>query len=156
MVTSQQIHHCLVQLGELNDNIASIDESEDGNEWEIEMENGAIIEVEFDTERQRLILCTELADPPAEHRLHVLEMLMCYNLLWQEELPTRMALAGPGEAPIMTAEIAAEDFISEEYLSWAINEFSMQLDHWQDQATTGTLAAAPSIQSTIAHSERFA
>lgn len=102
-----QFQACMATLGPLVDSIEDITQGPDGDEWRVELADASVVEIEFDEARQRIALSAHLGAPQAEHRAHTCEILLSFNLLWQDALPVRMAIGSPGEQAVLVAELAA-------------------------------------------------
>ncbi len=136
MTALEQLQTGIAQLGELLDDIEEIVEEPDGNEWTIEMSDGTLLELEYDEERQRLSLSTTLGSPPPEHRAHTCEMLLTFNLLWQDEPPVRMAVGAPGEDVIQIAEFPLTTFDAHRLGQW-VAEFHAMATDWSEHVASG-------------------
>ena len=106
----EQFRAYMDTLGPLLDAIEDIAESPDGDGWRIELVDESVVEIEFDAARQRIALSADLGAPAPEHRAHTCEMLLSFNLLWQDEMPVRMAIGSPGEHALQVAELPASAF----------------------------------------------
>lgn len=146
MNTLAQLQESMARLGELLDGAEEIIEEADGDEWTIEFTNGDILEIEFDEARQRIAFSMVLGTPPFEHRAHTCEMLLTFNLLWQENLPVRMAVSGPGEEVVLVAEFDLE-VVQPEALHRHVVDFVTMADQWRDHVLSGFQLdeAAPSL-----------
>jgi len=105
-----QFQACMAALGPLVGEIEDVTEGPDSNEWRLDLEDGSVIEIEYDEARQRFALSADLGALPHEHRAHTCEVLLTFNLLWQDELPVRMAIGSPGEHAVQVAELPATAF----------------------------------------------
>lgn len=63
--------------------------------WALQLDDTSIIFIEYATAPDRLVLSTELGMPIPERRLEVCQLMLSYNLLWEENAGLTMALGGP-------------------------------------------------------------
>jgi hypothetical protein len=144
--TLAQLQESMARLGELLDGVEEIIEEADGDEWTIEFTNGDMLEIEFDEARQRIAFSMVLGTPPSEHRAHTCEMLLTFNLLWQENLPVRMAVSAPGEEVVLVAEFETVAVQAQD-LNRCVADFAAIADQWRDHVLSGFQLdeAAPSL-----------
>ncbi|MFS0754194.1 type III secretion system chaperone [Noviherbaspirillum sp. 1P10PC] len=63
--------------------------------WALQLDDMSILFIEYAADPDRLVLSTELGMPAPERRLEVCQLMLAYNLLWQENAGLTMALGGP-------------------------------------------------------------
>ena len=63
--------------------------------WALQLDDASIIFIEYAADPDRLVLSMELGMPAPERRLEVCQLMLAYNLLWQENAGLTMALGGP-------------------------------------------------------------
>lgn len=131
-----QFQAYMATLGPLVDAIENITEGPEGDEWRIELADASVVEIEFDTARQRIALSANLGAPEPEHRAHTCEMLLTFNLLWQDELPVRMAIGSPGEQAVHMAELPASAFDPVDF-HHRLSKFAAIAGRWRDHVANG-------------------
>jgi hypothetical protein len=136
MNTLAQLQESMARLGTLLDDVEEIIEEPDGDAWSIEFTSGDILEVEFDEAGQRIAFSMVLGTPPPEHRAHTCEMLLTFNLLWQEDVPVRMAVGAPGEEVVQVAEFDLATMQPEDLPRHAI-DFAAVADQWREHVLSG-------------------
>ncbi|VTU28248.1 Tir chaperone protein (CesT) [Variovorax sp. PBL-H6] len=94
-IDSDQIARLLVEVGQRTPRIESIVQEANSTRWAIELGDGSIVLAELDEERGRLILETDLGQPPQEHRLATCELLMMLTSLEHASKGWAMALTEP-------------------------------------------------------------
>ncbi len=135
-----QFQAYMAALGPLLDAIENITEGPDGDEWRIEMADAPVVEIEFDEARQRIALSADLGRPAPEHRAHTCEMLLSFNLLWQDgEMPVRMAIGSPGEHALQVAELPASAFNPVDF-HHRLAGFVAHAARWQGHVANGCRA----------------
>jgi hypothetical protein len=63
--------------------------------WALQLDDTSIIFIEYAADPDRLVLSTELGMPIPQRRLEVCQLMLSYNLLWEENVGLTMALGGP-------------------------------------------------------------
>jgi hypothetical protein len=63
--------------------------------WALQLDDTSIIFIEYAADPDRLVLSTELGTPVPQRRLEVCQLMLSYNLLWEENAGLTMALGGP-------------------------------------------------------------
>jgi hypothetical protein len=63
--------------------------------WALQLDDASIIFIEYAADPDRLVLSTELGIPIRQRRLEVCQLMLSYNLLWEENAGLTMALGGP-------------------------------------------------------------
>ena len=90
----ETIQLLMQEIGPQTPAIDAVVQHDDGN-WALQFEGGAIVLMEYGHEPERLVMSTELGEPAPERRLETCQLLLSYNLLWQETGGLKTALGGP-------------------------------------------------------------
>lgn len=122
--------------------------------WALQLDDTSILFIEYATDPDRLVLSMELGMPIRERRLEVCQLMLSYNLLWEENAGLTMALGGPeGSATLLcewrSAEPELQDFQEE------LRKFFQVAQAWRsyiaqtDVTDSNSLRALPGLSSFV-------
>jgi hypothetical protein len=149
----ETIQLIMQELGPQTPNIdAVVQHGEDS--WAVQLDDTSIVLIEFATDPDRLVLSTELGTPLPERRLAVCQLMLAYNLLWEENAGLTMALGGPeGGAMLLCGwrhtEPELQNFQKE------LLRFSQVANAWRryiaqaDSTDSSDLLALPGLSSFV-------
>ena len=72
--------------------------------WALQLDDASVVFMEYATAPDRLVLSMELGMPIPERRLEVCQLMLSYNLLWEENAGLTMALGGPAGGAMLLYE----------------------------------------------------
>lgn len=124
------------------------------NSWALQLDDMSILFIEYAADPDRLVFSTELGMPVPERRLEVCQLMLSYNLLWQENAGLTMALGGPeGGATLLcewrNTEPELQKFQEE------LRRFSQVAQAWRsyiaqtDTIDSNALRALPGLSSFV-------
>lgn len=142
MASFEQIELLMQGLGPVLEPLA-IDFAEEGRIWGIEMEEDLAVIVQFDEQKNCLVLSCELGSPPEGDRTALYEMLMQLNYHWDVTGGTRMAIDCPRGNIVQLFETGA-DGLDIQKLSTLVAAFSSTAEIWRR-----IIQSPPSSQSTL-------
>lgn len=129
-MTFDQVSILISQMGPILDPIA-IDEIREEKTWGIALKEDLAVLVQFDEQRNCLVLASELGAPPAGDRTALYEILLQTNFHWDTTGGTRMALNGPGGEVVQVFEIAT-DGLDASQLSAIVSSFADGARAWRE------------------------
>jgi hypothetical protein len=103
MADAQSVQQLISEVGPLDDAILEVVQTGDDS-FALRYEH-VDVELEIDAEGGRLMLSTEIGEPPLAQRLSIYQSLLTYSLLWRETGGVHMALAGPQGAVIQMTDL---------------------------------------------------
>lgn len=129
MTNLEQIERLVQGLGPVLDPVA-IDFAEEERIWGIEMEEDLAVIIQFDEQKNCLVLSCELESPPEDDRTSLYETLMQLNYHWEVTGGIRMAIDGPRGNIVQLFEIGADD-LDIQKLSTLVGAFSGTARVWR-------------------------
>ncbi|VTU28217.1 Tir chaperone protein (CesT) [Variovorax sp. PBL-H6] len=134
-----------MELGERTPSIESIVQEADAPRWAIELGDGLVVLAEFDQERSRLGLETDLGRPPEEHRLATCEALMMLTSLEHASHDWAMALSEPDGEFQFCGHIAMPLAYPVD-LQATLSAFVDQAQQWREIVARGAQPGTKQIQ----------
>ena len=129
MATMEQIEILMSDVGPVLDPLA-IDAMPEAKCWGIAMEEDLSVLVEFDEQKNCLVLACELGAPPPGDRTALYELLLQLNYHWGATGGNRMAINGPGGEVVQVYEMGA-DGLHATRLSAVLRTFSEVSKAWR-------------------------
>lgn len=102
-----QVAALFAQVGPILDPLA-IDAVMEEQTWGIAVGEDLTVLVQFDEQKNCLVLAADLGTPPAGDRTDLYELLLQINFHWNATGGNRLALNGPGGDVVQLYEIGAE------------------------------------------------
>jgi hypothetical protein len=141
------------EIGPQTPNIdAVVQHGEDS--WALQLNDTSIIFMEYATDLDRLVLSTELGMPVPQRRLEVCQLMLSYNLLWEENAGLTMALGGPeGGATLLCGWRSTEPDL--QGFQEELRKFSQVAQAWRsyiaqtDATDSDSLQALPGLSSFV-------
>ncbi len=125
-----QVTALISQIGPILNPLA-IEASEELRSWAIAMPDDLAVVVQFDEDKNCLVLASELGAPPAGDRTALYEILLQINFHWDTTGGTRMAINGPGGEVVQVYEIGA-DGLDATRLSAILASFADGAKAWRE------------------------
>jgi hypothetical protein len=145
MAVMEQIETLMSDVGPVLDPLA-IDAMPEAKCWGIAMEEDLSVLVEFDEQKNCLVLSSELGAPAPGDRTALYELLLQLNYHWNATGGNRMAVNGPGGDIVQMYELGADNLDATQ-LSAVLKTFSEVAKAWRQvvqqpsSAQTSTLDA---------------
>ncbi len=98
------LQHLIRQLGPSLPEISSIVE-EDSDSWQISFDAGPSIQLSWQENSARALLCCAIGKPNGAHRESVFEKLLTMNVLLQGEFNLKLGLSSPEDDVILMGEL---------------------------------------------------
>jgi hypothetical protein len=99
----ETIQLIMQEIGPQTTNIDAVVQHGEGS-WAIQLDDTSIVLMEYATGPERLVFSTELGMPLPQRRLEVCQLMLSYNLLWEENAGLTMALGGPEGSAMLLFE----------------------------------------------------
>jgi len=99
----ETIQLLMQELGPQTPTIDAVVQHEEGS-WAMQFDDASIVLAECGEEPERLVLSTELGMPAPGRRLEACQLMLSYNLLWQENGGLTTALGGPRGGALLLGE----------------------------------------------------
>ncbi len=132
----ETIHLLMQELGPQTDSIDAVIQHETDS-WAVQFDDESIVLLEYAKDPDRLVFSTELGSPPPERRLEACQLLLSYNLLWQESGGLKTALGGPdGGALLLLDWMDAEPKLTD--LQGRLEHFCRLAAAWRSYISNGT------------------
>lgn len=122
--------------------------------WALQLDDTSILFIEYATEPDRLVLSTELGMPIPERRLEVCQLMLSYNLLWEENAGLTMALGGPEGGATLLCEWRSTEPELQKFQE-ELRRFSQVAQAWRsyiaqtDTTDSNALRALPGLSSFV-------
>lgn len=122
--------------------------------WALQLGDTSIIFMEHATDPDRLVLSTELGMPVPQRRLEVCQLMLSYNLLWEENAGLTMALGGPEGGATLLSEWRSEEPELQNFQE-ALRKFTQVARAWRsyiaqtDAIDPNSLQALPGVSSFV-------
>lgn len=130
MATLEQIEILMSEMGPVLDPL-SIDAVAEHKSWAVTMEEDLTVLVQFDEQKNCLVLASEVGAPPPGDRTALYELLLQLNYQWETTGGNRMAIDGPGGNVVQVFEIGADD-LDATRLSRVVASFTEAAKAWQE------------------------
>lgn len=130
MATMEQIEILMSEIGPVLDPF-EIDAIAEHKSWAIFMEQDLAVLVQFDEQKNCLVLASELGAPPPGDRTALYELLLQLNYHWQTTGGNRMAIDGPGGNVTQVFEMGA-DGLDATRLSRVVASFTEAAKAWRE------------------------
>ena len=129
MATLEQIEILMSGVGPVLDPLA-IDASAEPRCWGIAMAEDLVVLVQFDEQKNSLVLSGDLGAPPAGDRTALYEVLLQMNYHWETTGGVRMAIDGPGGEVTQLFEMPA-DGLDPSRLARILSSFADAAKAWR-------------------------
>ena len=122
--------------------------------WALQLDDTSIIFIEYATYPDRLVLLTELGMPVPQRRLEVCQLMLSYNLLWEENAGLTMALGGPEGGATLLCEWSSKEPGIQNFQE-ELRKFSRVAHAWRsyiaqtDATSSNALRALPGLSSFV-------
>lgn len=134
------------ELGPATDEVTDVLREADAS-WTIALEDETVIGIDFVEEQEKLLLSTELGEPPQERRSFCNELFMVYNFNWVQSGGVKIGLESPNGEYVMMFELNAAG-LSLQKLQMVIANMARQTLAWRELIATG-MEGATSPESSI-------
>jgi hypothetical protein len=129
MATFERVSLLMSEVGPVLAPMA-IDEWSEEKAWGVVLEDDLNVLVQFDEDKNCLVLSCELGTPPPGDRHALYELLLQLNYHWTTTGGNRMALDGPGGGVVQVYEIGAEQ-LDATGLSSVLSSFAGTARAWK-------------------------
>lgn len=135
MPSSDQIQLLMEELGPAMDEVTDILREADTS-WTIALEDETVIGLDLVAEQEKLVLSTELGEPPEERRAFCNEFFMVYNFNWVQSGGVKIGLESPNGEYVMMFELNAAG-LSLQTLQMVIANMARQSLAWRELIALG-------------------
>lgn len=141
MTSSDQIQLLMEELGPATDEVTDVIREADAS-WTIALVDETVIGFDLVEDQEKLMLSTELGEPPEERRAFFNELFMVYNFNWVQSGGVKIGLESPNGEYVMMFELNAAG-LSLQKLQMVIANMARQSLAWRELIAIGMEGATP-------------
>lgn len=114
--------------------------------WAIQLNDGALVLLEYADNPERLVFSTDLGMPIPQRRLEVCQLMLSYNLLWEENTGLTMALGGPEGSAMLLFDWRSER-PQLDALRQALDRFAQVAGAWRSYVAQTETSGSESLSA---------
>jgi hypothetical protein len=141
----ERIQHVMRDIGPMDDDILAVVQTAD-DRWAVRFDD-VDVDIELDTENERLMLSTTIGPAPAKRLETVYATLLTYSMLWRETGGIRMAMTNHGGDVLQMIELATSR-LTPALLTIVAGNLCARTRIWRAFFITGVL---PDIPADFTH-----